>query len=498
MSHSQLPIIGKILIIDDNPDNLEILFSVLKNAGNSVSLAINGTLALAQLDQVNPDIILLDINMPGTDGFEVCRQIKSNPKFCKIPVLFISAHDNNEDKINAFRLGGVDYITKPFYPEEVLARIETHLSLLFSRRKLEEQKHLLEKEIEDRERTEQALSNYQEKISGLLQKKHSHPTAFKTIVTQSQKILNLFAYIEALTCSDEPVLILGESGTGKELFAKAIHDVCCPESPFVVANVAGFDDVMFSDTLFGHVRGAFTGASTDRQGLIEKAKNGILFLDEFGDLPLNSQVKLLRLLQEGDYYPLGTDTPRKNKARIVVATNANLTKKIQEGEFRQDLYYRLISHTIDIPPLRERLEDLPLLLDYFITNLSLKMGKKAPSYPCELVLLLKNYIFPGNVRELRAMVMSVLSAHQKGMLSMAPFEEMISAPNHDKLQSPLSDNDAILFFNGPIPTIRECSSLLVLEALKRTENNQNMAAKMLGITPGALSSRLKKMNEKGV
>ncbi len=303
-----------------------------------------------------------------------------------------------------------------------------------------------------------------------------------------------------MSCSSEPVLILGESGVGKELFAQAIHAVCHPDGPWVAVNIAGFDDSVLSDTLFGHVRGAFTDASHDRAGMIEKASGGTLFLDEIGDLSPASQVKLLRLLQEKEYFPLGSDEPRYSNCRVVLATNVDLQQKVDAGAFRKDLYFRLTTHSMEIPPLRERREDIPLLLEYFLTSAAEALNKKKPSYPGELPVLLKNYAFPGNVRELRAMVFDAMSRHKSQMLAMNTFAEIITAGKSAGGKHNADDSDTKVVFPGQLPTLKEVTDLLVAEALYRTEGNQSMAAKLLGVTAAALSMRLKKKNNtlKGV
>jgi len=258
----------------------------------------------------------------------------------------------------------------------------------------------------------------------------------------------------------------------------------------VCVNVAGLDDNLFSDTLFGHKKGAFTGAEQARKGMIERASGGILFLDEIGDLNLASQVKLLRLLQEGEYYPVGSDTPKRINARIIAATHQNLLTKKENGEFRNDLYYRLKIHHVNIPPLRERKQDIALLLEHFLTLAAQEFNKPVASIPKELLILLENYAFPGNIRELRAMAFDAMSTHQSGALSMKAFESVRSAvPKLDmqaQLAKPLFESTSTL------PTLKQAAELLVAEAMKRSNSNQSMAAQLLGISQPALSKRLKK------
>lgn len=482
--------VAKVLIIDDVPENLRLLMGLLREFGFEVATALNGTMALQALSKIQPDLILLDLMMSDMDGYEVCRRLKADPKSADIPVIFISALSDNRDKLRAFDVGGVDYICKPFEAEEVLVRIRTHLDLRHALKVVEQQKAELEQEKGEREKTEETLTRYQEQLSGLLTGQLLHPKAFRTMLTQDKKMHALFQYVEALSCSNEPVMILGESGVGKELFAKAIHEVCAPQAPWVAVNIAGFDDNIFSDTLFGHIKGAFTDATQDRAGMVEHAAGGILFLDEIGELSHASQVKLLRLLQEKEYLPLGSDRPRKADCRIVVATNLDLHQQIKTSAFRRDLYYRLATHTLKIPTLRERKKDIPLLLEQFLEAAATQMKKKKPTYPLELLLLLENYSFPGNVRELRAMVFDAMSRHKNRMLSMDSFKAAIgtrtTVDNHQ------ATPNGELCFPQQLPTLKDISRLLTDEALRRTDGNQSMAARLLGITPAALSMRLKK------
>ena len=487
---------GNILVVDDTPQNLDLLLEILTDDGYEVRPAKSGRLALESARTIPPELVLLDVMMPEMGGFEVCRRLKEDRRTRDVPVIFISALEESVDKVRAFEVGGVDFISKPFQAGEVLARVRTQLALRRSHVRLEQQKARLEKEIAERKRTEKELSLIQEHMAGILEKKLRHPEVFRTLVTQSEKMRSIFQYIEALACSSEPVLITGESGVGKELIAKAIHDVSALRGPWVPVNIAGLDDNVFSDTLFGHVKGAFTGADHARAGMIERAAGGTLFLDEIGDLNPVSQVKLLRLIQEKEFFPLGSDKAVEVRARIVVATNVNLEHKQKTGEFRKDLYFRLFTHNIGIPPLRERPEDLPVLLDFFLGEAAREMGKRKPTPPEELLVLLANYPFPGNVRELRAMVFNAVSVHKGRKLSMELFQKAMGIARKEQFvdKEGLVENP-LLTFHERLPTLKEAACLLVTEAIKRTGGNQSMAARLLGITQPALSSRLKKMED---
>jgi DNA-binding NtrC family response regulator len=295
------------------------------------------------------------------------------------------------------------------------------------------------------------------------------------------------------------VFITGDTGVGKELVAKVIHDLSGRKGPFVAVNVAGLDDAVFSDTLFGHRKGAFTGAEQHREGLLAQASGGTLFLDEIGDLRESSQVKLLRLLQDHTYYPLGADVPRRSDARVLVATNRGVQNVIAEGAFRKDLYYRLRTHHVHIPPLSERKEDIPLLLDHFVAEAARALNRRKPSLSPDLNIFLTAYNFPGNVRELHAMVFDAVARHKTGRLAAEDFKESL-VPG-DEVHSPPAPLPAageaghLRSLFGRFPTLREAELLLISEALRQSGNNQGTAAALLGITRQALNKRLHRTPE---
>lgn len=306
---------------------------------------------------------------------------------------------------------------------------------------------------------------------------------------------SIFQYLESIAQSRQPILLTGETGVGKELFAQAIHSLSGVTGQWVVVNVAGLDDVMFSDTLFGHARGAFTGADRSRRGLIETAADGTLFLDEIGDLPQPSQVKLLRLLQNGEYMPLGEDLPRYSKAHLVAATNQDLWILQRKGRFRKDLNFRLRTHHVHLPPLRERIDDIPPLVDHFLAEAAQELKKRKPTPPKELYTLLQTHTFPGNVRELRSMVFDAVSRHRAKVLSLDVFKEHMDRDGSGGSEAPkaVADLDEAAPFRGfqELPSIKETTRMLVAEAMRRANGNQSIAARMLGISQPALSKRLK-------
>jgi len=257
--------------------------------------------------------------------------------------------------------------------------------------------------------------------------------------------------------------------------------------------VAGLDDTVFSDTLFGHVKGAFTGADSLRQGLIERASGGTLFLDEIGDLNHGAQVKLLRLLQEHEYMPLGSDVTHRSDARVIASTHADLWALKQQQRFRTDLHYRLRTHRVMIPPLRERKEDLPVLCDHFLNQAANALNKPKPAVAPVLIKLLESYYFPGNLRELQAMIFDAMAQHSTGTLSLDTFRLHMQRTREAGAEAPeiSPSSQTPVSFGEPLPTIKQATRLLIQEALQRTGYNQSMAANLLGVTQQALSKRLK-------
>jgi len=354
--------------------------------------------------------------------------------FPQIPVILMTAIDNLEPAVSCIKSGAFDYMVKPVEPGRLAASIRKALEMKDLSIELSSLKrHLLTDDLD-------------------------HPAAFAAIITGNKKMRAVFQYVEVIAGSRQPVLISGETGTGKELIARAVHELSGCTGEFVAVNVAGLDDTMFSDTLFGHKKGAFTGAEQPREGLIARAAQGTIFLDEIGDLDEMSQVKLLRLLQEREYYPVGSDVARKSDARVVLATNRDLQKQIGAGKFRNDLFYRLSTHQVSIPPLRERLDDIPPLLDHFLAGAAASLGKKKPTPPPALAVLLSLYVFPGNVRELESMVFDAVARHTSGILSMESFrtaigEDRLSAKSEGGPDVAAGEN-ALAAISGTSPRLK--------------------------------------------
>ena len=304
---------------------------------------------------------------------------------------------------------------------------------------------------------------------------------------------SLFVIAECIARTSEPVLITGETGVGKNLLAQAIHDVSGREGRFVEVNVAGLDDTLFSDTLFGRRKGAFTTGVDPRDGLVHKAQAGTLFLNEIGDLSIPSQIKLLQLLDSRQYYPLGSDVPRRTDARVVAATNRDLNVLMSTDRFRRDLYHRLSTHEMAIPPLRDRKGDLPLLVRHFMEEAARDLGREAPAAPAELLGLMSAYGFPGNVRELRSKIHDAMSRQTSNRLSLAPFEAAIGLTASEV---PVQTAADLLVFGETLPTLAQAEELLIEEALRRSQGSQRGASAHLGISRQALNQRLRRKRAK--
>ncbi len=458
-----------ILIVDDEASILMAIDTALQMAGFSNTMTCQDSRGVMdRLAQHAVDVMLLDLNMPHVDGHRLLDTVSR--EYPDIPVIIVTGAVEVESAVRCIKAGAFDYILKPVEEDRLVTAVNRALAFqAIKQENIALRQHILDDTLEQ-------------------------PDAFKQIITSNKKMLLIFQYIESIARTSQPVLIRGETGVGKELIAQTLHELSGLKGNFIAVNAAGLEDNVFSDTLFGHVRGAFTGADKTRSGLIEQAAGGTLFLDEIGDLSHASQVKLLRLLQEGEYFPLGSDTPRKSDARLVAATNQNLTGLQEEGRFRKDLNYRLRTHRIYIPPLRRRLDDIPLLVDHFLARAARQLKKKKPTVSKELFTLLKTYAYPGNIRELQSMIFDAISQHKTGILSQEAFKTHLGRNKSAAPATPaeVATASPAVTFSEQLPTIKEGTRLLVEEALKRSGGNQSIAAGMLGISQQALSKRLKK------
>ena len=458
-----------VMLVDDEVQALDSFEIALRSASmNHFIRCQDSRDVMPILSSQEIEVMLLDLRMPHVSGEALLPLIITD--FPEIPVIIITGADDVETAVKCMKHGAFDYMVKPVEKSRLVGGVRRAVEL----RELQRENRLLKAHV--------------------LSDKLEHPEVFSEIVTNSASMRSIFQYIEAISNSPRPVLITGETGVGKELVAKAVHALSNVKGDFVPVNVAGLDDNVFADTLFGHKKGAFTGADQARSGLIEQASGGTLFLDEIGDLSAPSQVKLLRLLQDGDFFPLGSDVAKGSNARIIVATNQDLDGLKSSGKFRKDLYFRLCDHHIHIPALGERLEDLPILVEHFLEKASETLGKKKPTPPNELSILLSTYHFPGNIRELESMVFDAVSSHKSGKLSMESFKSHIYK-KHPRFETEskqlLQEKKVLISFSEQLPTLKQTEQLLIDEAMKRADGNQSIAALSLGITRQALNRRLK-------
>jgi two-component system, NtrC family, response regulator HydG len=457
-----------ILVVDDEPDILFSTSLILKNNfPNPVLTMEDGGKVMALLEEQELAAVVLDLLIPGMTGQELLPQILYN--YPHLPVLIMTGSNAVDTAVECMKMGAFDYLVKPVEKSRLLAGLTRALEV----RRLRGENHSLKLHL----------------LDGELQQ----PEIFDRIITRSRKMLAHFSYLESVAGSDLPLIITGETGTGKELFAMAAHDLSKREGKFVAVNIAGLDDLMLSDALFGHRRGAFTGADQGREGLLAEAANGTLLLDEIGDISPASQTKLLRLIQTNEYYPLGSDVAKRSSARIIATTNRDIQKMIDAGEFRRDLYYRLSTHSCNLPPLRERKEDIPILLDHFITAAAEKLNKMKPPCRQEVLRELSAYHFPGNVRELQGMVYDAVSRHKSGSLSAAFFEKAASKGTRStqlKHHHPPVAEEEMGELLARFPTMAEAEELLISRAMAKAGGNQRVAASFLGISRQALNNRL--------
>ena len=459
-----------VLLVDDDPQFLLSSGIALRSTGvHPVATIEDSRNVMKFLEDREAAVVVLDLSMPHLNGIELLGRMKE--RYPELPVIVMTGHNEVSMAVECMKAGAFDYLVKPVEMSRFVTSIRSAREL--------------------RSLRDEVSSLKQHFLSG----KVENEAVFSAIITRDRKMLAMFQYVEVVARSHHPILVSGETGVGKELVAQAVHALSGRKGELVAVNVAGLEDAMFSDTLFGHRRGAYTGADQAREGLIAKAAGGTFFLDEIGDLRESSQVKLLRLLEERRYYPLGSDVAKESDARVLCATHRDLQKAVAAGTFRRDLYYRLSAHHVRIPPLRERPDDVSLLVDHFLQEAAKAEGKRKPTAPPELSVLLANYPFPGNVRELRMMVTDAVLRHKGGVLSMESFRkatgiEGASAGPADGAGSAGAQGSSPFFSSSRLPTLKEAEEYLIATALARARNNQGIAASLLGITRQALNKRL--------
>ncbi len=474
-------IVSTILIVDDVPNNISVLFETLTRSGYKVLVARDGKSAIEQATYALPDLILLDIMMPGMDGFETCRRLKQQPATLSIPVLFMTALSETIDKVNGFNMGAVDYITKPFQLQEVLSRIHTHLTLRRLQQSMEqlvaERTAALTKALAEVERLKDQL----QADNTYLRDEIKQAKNFDEIVTQSKAFQKVLRSVEQVAPTHTTVLILGESGTGKELLARAVHNRSGRKNrPLIKINCAALPATLIESELFGHEKGSFTGATAQKVGRFELADGGTIFLDEIGEMPLDLQSKLLRVLQEGEFERVGGTKTMKVNVRVIAATNRDLETEAAEGRFREDLFYRLNVFPILSLPLRARKEDIPLLVSHFCDKHGADMGKTIDTIPITVLDALTDYHWPANIRELENLVQRALILSPGRTLTLGDWLK----------RKPSATQKAGLI------TMEEAERAHITSVLEMTHwkvSGDNGAAKLLDMIPTTLDSRMRKL-----
>ncbi|MFN2413046.1 MAG: sigma-54-dependent transcriptional regulator [Pyrinomonadaceae bacterium] len=444
-----------ILLADDDDSLRRVVEFQLQEAGYEVLTASDGAEALDLFTSNEVDCVITDLKMPKLSGLELLYKIKAQS--AENPVIVVTAFGEVETAVAAVKAGAFDYINKPFNRDEILLTIERALTF---RQTTNENRQL--RELVDRD------------------------FRLESVIGESAAMREVLDVVGRVSRSDATVLITGESGTGKELIAKGIHfSGKRKERPFIPVNCAAIPETLIEAELFGYKRGSFTGANADTKGKFEHANTGTIFLDEIGQMPPSLQPKLLRVLQEQEIVRIGESVPRKIDVRIIAATNQNLERMTEEGMFREDLYFRLAVVPVNIPPLRTRRDDIPLLLDHFFRRAKEKHGFQKLQMTREIVAALSNYLFPGNVRELENLVERMVVLSDDSSLTVADVPDYITEPvqvfGNVKFDLP---TDGI--------SLEEVESEIIRYALAKQNGNQSQTARYLGITRSALIYRMQK------
>jgi DNA-binding NtrC family response regulator len=437
-----------ILIIDDEKSLLDLLSVVFKKEGYAVKSALSAAAGFEILAKEAVDLVVTDIKMPGADGMDVLRYAREN--LPDLPVILITAYGSIAQAVEALKAGALDYVVKPFDVEELKIIVGRGLAS----RRLKQENILLKRDLKDR-------------------------YGFEQMIGKSRPMQEIYILIEKVASTDSTVLITGESGTGKEMAARAVHlQGARRDHAFVSINCAALPENLLESELFGHVRGSFTGAVSDKKGMFELAQRGTLFLDEVGEMSPWTQVKLLRALQERKVRRVGGADEIPVDVRIIAATNQDLKKRIQEGKFREELFYRLNVISIDMPPLRRRVEDIPILIAHFLQKYCDKMGKRPKRFTPDVVGLLEGYAWPGNIRELENVIERIVAIEDRETVTAACLPQEIVSPQKKKLET------QELFAPGFNLTrhLDEITKKYIQEALSVTGGSLQKAAPLLGLS----------------
>jgi two-component system response regulator PilR (NtrC family) len=446
---------SQILIVDDEKDIRTLLKILFVREGYTVDTASGGKAAIKKIEKTFYPLIITDIRMPDLSGIELLRYVRENHP--ESIVILITAYASNETAVEGMKLGAYDYITKPFKIDEVKLIVKNAL----------EHQYIKEENLKLKERLSISTENL-------------------GIVGTSKPMRHLMDLIVRISRTRTPILITGESGTGKEVIAKTIHHFQNPESPFIPVNCGGIPETLLESELFGYKKGAFTGATADKMGLFEVANNGILFLDEIGELPPSLQVKLLRVLQDHTFRRLGDNKNIHVDIQIIASTNRNIEKEVVEKKFREDLFFRLNVIRIHVPPLRERKDDIPLLIEYFIKKFAKKYNSKEIKVSSFILKELEKHDFPGNVRELENMVERAVALQNSNIILPEPY--------------PTPDAEMKVFFTCPFPDkgvilpdlLEKIEKDYLIEALARCNGRKMEAARLLGMSFRSFRYKLEK------
>jgi DNA-binding NtrC family response regulator len=446
----------RILVADDEEIMRDVLSDLLSSESYAVDLAENGMQALEMIHEMDYGVLLLDLMMPGIDGLQVLEELK---KIENGPIaIILTAYGSIDRAVRATKLGAFDFITKPFKNDELLLAVKNAME----RRCLVEENRRLRKTLRDR-------------------------YGFQNLIGKSSAMQQIYDLIERVAPRRSTILIQGESGTGKELVAKAIHAASGrADAPFIAINCGNLPSELLESELFGHVRGAYTGATSTKKGLFEAANGGTLFLDEVATISMEIQAKLLRVIQEREFRRLGGLENIKVDVRIIAASNVDLQTNVRQGAFREDLYYRLNVIAIKIPPLRERSEDIPLLSEHFIKKYGEENGRDSFALEPSALKALMDYDWPGNVRELENVIERAVVLSPGNSIRADLFPKSIAMPSDERPSLPDPDGNSLK------EKVGNFEKSLIMAALEKTEWNQKKAAQMLSLNATTLSEKLKR------
>ena len=451
---------ARILIVDDEPRFTEVYSMLLSDLGAEIATAGGGEEALAKARAERPDLVITDLSMPGMDGLQLLKAVRE--EMHDVPVVVATAHGSIESAVSAMRAGAFDYVTKPVEEETLVLTVKKALAFAG----VLAENRALRRELESR-------------------------YDMRSILGDSPEMIRALKMSGDVAKTDTTVLILGESGTGKELVARAVHfNSPRARGPFIPVNCAAIPETLLESELFGHEKGAFTGADRRREGRVEASTGGTLFLDEIGDMPLQLQSKILRLLQEKEFQRVGGREPIKADVRFLCATNRDLAKAVKEGKFREDLFYRIHVFPITLPPLRERGADVILLAKAFLKKYSREMGKQITQIARETQTLLTQYRWPGNIRELENVIERAIILCEGDTLTA---DSLPTEIRNDKPPGPeRADGSRKFVLPNEGISLEELERDLVVQALERTRFNQTRAARLLGLTRATLRYRIEK------